>query len=169
MLDLWRESLPEIDDRLIAAKDAVQRGASFTDEQSAAWAAISRMAVRFSLADRVLISTPMWNFGLPYKLKHYIDLINQPRLTFRFDPAAGYVPLLKDRPTLAIVSSGGDFVTGSNRGRIDMATPLPARGAALHGRAQPRSCAARADGRRQTRRRRRIGRSGGWRRWPARF
>jgi FMN-dependent NADH-azoreductase len=122
-LDLWRETLPEVDERLIAAKDAVQRGLSFTEEQRAAWAVIERMAVRFSLADRVLISTPMWNFGLPYKLKHYIDLINQPRLTFRFDPAAGYIPLLKDRPTLAIVASSGDFVTGYNRGRVDLATP----------------------------------------------
>ena len=84
---------------------------------------IERMAVRLSLADRLLISTPMWNFGLPYKLKHYIDLINQPRLTFRFDPARGYLPLLKDRPTVVIMASGGDFVTGHNRGRTDMATP----------------------------------------------
>jgi FMN-dependent NADH-azoreductase len=122
-LDLWREGLPEFDAQMIAAKDAVLRGASFSDSERAAWAVIERMAVRFSLADRVLISTPMWNFGLPYKLKHYIDLINQPRLTFRFDPAVGYIPLLKDRPTVAIVASSGDFVTGYNRGRVDMATP----------------------------------------------
>jgi FMN-dependent NADH-azoreductase len=122
-LDLWRETLPEFDERMIAAKDAVQRGATFTEAERSDWAVIERMAVRFSLADRVLISTPMWNFGLPYKLKHYIDLINQPKLTFRFDPAVGYIPLLKDRPTVAIVASSGDFVTGYNRGRVDMATP----------------------------------------------
>lgn len=122
-LDLWREGLPEFNREMIAAKDAVLRGASFSAAEREAWAVIERMVVRFSLADRVLISTPMWNFGLPYKLKHYIDLINQPRLTFRFDPAVGYIPLLKDRPTLAIVASSGDFVTGYNRGRTDMATP----------------------------------------------
>jgi FMN-dependent NADH-azoreductase len=122
-LDLWREGLPEFNQDMLDAKDAVMRGAAFTSSQSAAWAIIERMAVRFSLADRVLIATPMWNFGLPYKLKHYIDLINQPRLTFRFDPATGYIPLLKDRPTIAIVASSGDFVTGMNRGRTDMATP----------------------------------------------
>jgi len=98
-------------------------GRDFTDVQRDAWASIGRMALRFSLADRLLISTPMWNFGLPYKLKHYIDLINQPRLTFRFEPARGYIPLLKDRPTVVIISSSGDFVTGMNRGRTDMATP----------------------------------------------
>jgi FMN-dependent NADH-azoreductase len=122
-LDLWREGLPEIDLEMLDAKDAVQRGASFRAKQQEAWSTLERMAVRFALAERVLISTPMWNFGLPYKLKQHIDLINQPRLTFRFDPAAGYVPLLKDRPTVAIVASSGDYVTGMNRGRIDMATP----------------------------------------------
>jgi FMN-dependent NADH-azoreductase len=44
-------------------------------------------------------------------------------LTFHFDPGRGYAPLLKDRPTVAIIASSGDFVTGANRGRIDMATP----------------------------------------------
>ena len=80
----------------------------------------------------------MWNFGIPYKLKQYIDLIVQPGLTFSFDPARGYSPLLKTRPTLVILASGGDFVTGMNRGRTDMATPIPARRAALHRAPRPR-------------------------------
>ncbi len=123
MLDLWREGLPEFNQDLLDAKDAVRRRAGFNSPQRDAWAIIEHMAVRFPLAERVLFFTPVWNFGLPYKLKHHIDLINQPRLTFRFDPTVGYILLLKDRPTLAIMASGGDFVTGMNRGRIDMATP----------------------------------------------
>jgi FMN-dependent NADH-azoreductase len=71
----------------------------------------------------VLISTPMWNFGIPYKLKQWIDVITQPGIAFRFDPARGYSPLFKDRPTVVIMASGSDFITGMNRGRIDMATP----------------------------------------------
>jgi FMN-dependent NADH-azoreductase len=123
VLDLWREGLPEFNGAMMEAKDAILAGRSFTDGQRDAFAVIERMAVRFSLADRVLISTPMWNFSIPYKLKHYIDLINQPSLTFRFEPSRGYIPLLKDRPTVVILASSGDFVTGMNRGRIDMATP----------------------------------------------
>lgn len=56
-------------------------------------------------------------------LKQWFDIIVQPGLTFQFDPATGYVPLLKDRPTIVILASGSDFVTGMNRGRTDMATP----------------------------------------------
>jgi FMN-dependent NADH-azoreductase len=98
-------------------------GKAFTDSQRDAFAVAERIAVRLALADRVLISTPMWNFSIPYKLKQWFDVIIQPGLTFRFDPATGYLPLLKDRPTLVIVASGGDFITGMNRGRVDMATP----------------------------------------------
>lgn len=75
-LDLWREDLPQVNQAMLEAKDAVVAGRDFTHEQRSAWAVVERMAVRFALADRLLISTPMWNFGLPYKLKHYIDLIN---------------------------------------------------------------------------------------------
>jgi FMN-dependent NADH-azoreductase len=121
--DLWRESLPEFDGAALEAKYARTAGRPFNDPQRDAFAVIERMVVRLALGDRVLISTPMWNFGIPYKLKQYFDLIVQPGLTFSFDPARGYSPLLKTKPTLVILASGGDFVTGMNRGRTDMATP----------------------------------------------
>ncbi len=122
-LDLAAEALPEFDGAALDAKYARTNGRAFNQPQRDAFAVIERMVVRLSLAERVLISTPMWNFGIPYKLKHYIDLIVQPGLTFGFDPSRGYSPLLKPRPTLVILASGGDFVTGMNRGRTDMATP----------------------------------------------
>jgi FMN-dependent NADH-azoreductase len=123
VVDLWREPLPEFEGYLLEAKYARIGGQSFTDSQHDAFAIAERLALRLSLADRVLISTPMWNFGIPYKLKQWLDVIIQPGLAFRFDPAQGYLPLLKDRPTIVILASGSDFVTGMNRGRIDMATP----------------------------------------------
>ncbi|MGH6701973.1 MAG: FMN-dependent NADH-azoreductase [Bradyrhizobium sp.] len=122
-LDLWRETLPDFEGAALEAKYARQTGRPFDDPQRNAFAVIERMVVRLAIADRVLISTPMWNFGIPYKLKHYIDLIVQPGLTFSFDPNSGYSPLLRNRPTLVILASGGDFVTGMNRGRTDQATP----------------------------------------------
>ncbi|MGY3451508.1 FMN-dependent NADH-azoreductase [Bradyrhizobium sp. USDA 4353] len=122
-MNLWREHLPEFEGEILQAKYARMGGRTFTDAQRAAFAVAERMAVRLDLAERVVISTPMWNFGIPYKLKHWLDIINQPGLTFRFDPVSGYLPLLKDRPTLVILSSGGDFSTGMSRGRTDLATP----------------------------------------------
>jgi FMN-dependent NADH-azoreductase len=122
-MNVWRDHLPEFEGYILEAKYARIGGRGFTDSQRDAFALAERMAVRFALAERVLISTPMWNFGIPYKLKHWIDVISQPGLTFRFDPARGYLPLVKDRPTVVILASGGDFATGMNRGRVDLATP----------------------------------------------
>jgi len=123
VMDLWREPLPEFRGDALEAKYARLGGRGFSDAQRDAFAMIERMATRLAQADRVLISTPMWNFAIPYKLKQWFDLIVQPGITFRFDPAQGYLPLLKDRPTIVILASGSDFVTGMNRGRIDMASP----------------------------------------------
>jgi FMN-dependent NADH-azoreductase len=123
VMDLWKDHLPDFDGSILEAKYARLGGRAFTDAQRDAFAVAERIAVRFALADRVLISTPMWNFGIPYKLKQWLDVIIQPGLAFRFDPAQGYLPLLKDRPTIVVLASGSDFVTGMNRGRIDMATP----------------------------------------------
>src|SRR6202030_4692976 len=117
------ETLPEFGGDALEAKYARQNGREFSDAQRDAFAELERMAMRFALADRVLISTPMWNFAIPYKLKQWFDLIVQPGLTFRFDPAQGYLPLLKNRPTVVILASGSDFMTGMKRGRIDKATP----------------------------------------------
>ena len=123
LLDLWRETMPELDSAALEAKYARLGGRSFSEAERDAFAVVERMALRLSLADRVLISSPMWNFGLPYKLKQWFDLIVQPGLTFSFAPAEGYRGLVKDRPTIVILASGSDFVTGMNRGRVDMATP----------------------------------------------
>ena len=123
VMNLWKDYLPEFEGYILEAKYSRLGGRAFTDSQRDAFAIAERIAVRLALADRLLISTPMWNFGIPYKLKQFFDVIIQPGLTFRFDPSQGYLPLLKDRPTLVIIASGSDFVTGMNRGRIDMATP----------------------------------------------
>ena len=123
VMDIWRERLPEFDGEALQAKYALLNNRALTTGERDAFAVVERMMVRFALAERVLISTPMWNFGIPYKLKQWFDLVVQPGLAFRFDPAIGYIPLIKDRPTMVIVASGADFVTGMNRGRPDMATP----------------------------------------------
>jgi FMN-dependent NADH-azoreductase len=122
-LDLWSESLPEFDGATISAKYARLAGREMDSAEGRAWRQISAMVERLRTADGVLIATPMWNFGIPYKLKHWIDLITQPGLTFSFHPETGYSPRLMPRPTLVILSSAGDYATGVSRGRPDLATP----------------------------------------------
>ncbi|MGO4736087.1 FMN-dependent NADH-azoreductase [Bosea sp. 2KB_26] len=122
-LDLWAAELPEFEGAMLAAKYARLARRDLNAPEQAAWRIIEGMIARLAGADLVLIATPMWNFGIPYKLKHWIDLVTQPGLSFSFDPATGYTPLLRSRPTLAILASAGNYSEGPSRGRPDLATP----------------------------------------------
>lgn len=75
------------------------------------WAGVMREVERLASADKVLLSAPMWNFSIPYPLKHYIDLICQPGLTFRVD-AQGYVGLVTGKPLQLVLASGGSYPAG---------------------------------------------------------
>lgn len=108
-LDLWHTSLPEFDGYTIDAKYQVLHGQGFDAEQEKAWKAVVRVCDEFKSADKYVISVPMWNFGVPYKLKHYIDIIAQPGQTFSFDPASGYSGLVTGKPAAVIYARGGAY------------------------------------------------------------
>lgn len=109
LLDLWNKQLPEFDSYTIDAKYQVLHGQSFDAQQAAAWQAVVDLCEEFKSADKYLISLPMWNFGIPYKLKHYIDLIAQPGQTFSFDPATGYSGLVTGKPLAVVYARGGAY------------------------------------------------------------
>ena len=61
---------------------------------------------RFAAADAYVFNIPMWNAGVPYALKQWIDIVTQPGWSFGFDPAAGYTGLMDGKHALAIHTSG---------------------------------------------------------------
>ena len=89
-LDLWATSLPRFDGATIEAKYAILQGQTHTPGQAQAWKAVVDVIEQFKSADKYLFSLPMWNFGVPYIVKHYIDVLIQPGLTFSYDPKSGY-------------------------------------------------------------------------------
>lgn len=115
-LDLWERRLPEFDGFTIDAKYAVLHGQDFTSEQQQSWQEIVNICEEFKSADKYVISLPMWNFGVPYKLKHYIDVIAQPGLTFSFDPSTGYSGLVTGKPVTVFYARGGAYKSEEERG-----------------------------------------------------
>ncbi|MCA9127845.1 MAG: NAD(P)H-dependent oxidoreductase [Planctomycetales bacterium] len=111
-LDLWKQALPEFDNYTIDAKYQVMHGQSFDELQQAAWDAVVAVCDHFKSADKYLISLPMWNFGIPYKLKHYLDIIAQPGQTFSFSPDTGYKGLVTGKPIAVIYARGGAYGSG---------------------------------------------------------
>ncbi len=81
-LDLSQHSLPEMGATLVSARMKVAAGEEPDERERAAWEAVKLEFHRFEASDFYLISMPLWNFGLPFALKHYIDLITQPGLAF---------------------------------------------------------------------------------------
>ena len=75
-IDLWQEILPTFDGNKANAKLAVITRQTHTHEQRTAWDEITAIADRFATADHYLLAVPMWNGGIPYRLKHYIDIIH---------------------------------------------------------------------------------------------
>jgi FMN-dependent NADH-azoreductase len=111
--DLWDGTLPEFGPAAAAAKMTIFGGGEPAGEQAAAWAAAGAVFARFDSYDRYLFSVPMWNAGVPYILKQFIDVISQPGMVFSFDPVEGYTGLLTGRKA-AILYTGA--VYGPGRG-----------------------------------------------------
>jgi FMN-dependent NADH-azoreductase len=83
LLDLWAADLPPFDGAVIDARYALIEGRDVPSHARADWARIEAMVAHFLSFDRWLFGVPMWNFGVPYRLKQYADCITQPGLAFR--------------------------------------------------------------------------------------
>lgn len=104
-LDVWNTPLPEFDGAALDAKYAGIQGQARTPEQAEAWDRIQALAARFIKADIIVFGVPMWNFGIPYKLKHLIDVVSQKDLLFSFDER-GLTGLLDGRKVVVIAARG---------------------------------------------------------------
>jgi len=105
-IDLSNADLPGFDGNKVAAKMNVIAGLNQNAAQQTAWDQIVGIANRFISADRYLFSVPMWNGGIPYRLKQYIDLIHQPGLLWGLDPKTGYFGLLRHKHATLVLTSG---------------------------------------------------------------
>ena len=108
-LNLWETDLPPMDGPAIEARYTSGCDQDLTPEQRASFGEISKWANQFKTASKYLFSLPMWNFSVPYRLKHYIDLITQPGLTFEFTPEHGYQGMVKGRTAAVIYARGGEY------------------------------------------------------------
>ncbi len=111
-IDLNNCDLPAFDGLALQAKYTILHGLAHSNEEKKAWQAVEKTIAEFTSADKVVISAPMWNFGIPYRLKHYIDVIVQPSYTFSYSPEKGYTGLVTGRPALLILARGGEYVAG---------------------------------------------------------
>jgi FMN-dependent NADH-azoreductase len=103
--DLWDGTLPEFGPAAAHAKMAVFAGADPMGEEASAWRAAGKAFEKFAAADEYLFSVPMWNAGIPYILKQFIDVVSQPGMVFGFDGERGYTGLVTGRKAAVVYTS----------------------------------------------------------------
>ncbi|MDO6420869.1 FMN-dependent NADH-azoreductase [Saccharophagus degradans] len=130
-IDTWKQNRPDDEyiyrDVGVNPPDFITQdwiGAVFTPEEQRTPVQKERLALSDKLiaevtaADIILISSPMYNYGMPAQLKAWFDQVVRINKTFDFDLSRGDFPLqpLLSGKTLIIVTSSGEF--GFEKGGI---------------------------------------------------
>lgn len=107
-INLFERKLPEMTGEKVDGKYELLLGRKLENKLSRAWRDVKACIEEFLSADVYLISSPMWNFSVPYVLKHYIDIIVQPGYLFKYTED-GPQGLLKNKKMVVVTSRGGDY------------------------------------------------------------
>lgn len=108
-LDLFKADLPFVAGSNIESKYMLMTGQSIDEAAQDSWRQIEKNIEQFLEADIYLLTVPMWNFGIPYVLKYYIDAIVQPGYLFRYLEDGTPEGLVKGKKMLCVTSRGGDY------------------------------------------------------------
>lgn len=108
--------LPAIDEVWLAANWTPEAERSYADQNVLALS--DQLISELKAADALLISTPIYNFGIPSTLKAWIDLIARAGITFNYTEN-GPKGLLEGKRAIIAIASGGtqvgsdiDFASG---------------------------------------------------------
>jgi len=121
-MNLFKKDLPFFDGLTVKAKYTILHGLKHTPEELAAWKKVEELIGEFKSADKYVLAVPMWNFGIPYRLKQYVDILVQPTYTFSFSPKEGYKGLVLGKPVFVAYSRGGAYEQGSAAEAFDLQT-----------------------------------------------
>jgi FMN-dependent NADH-azoreductase len=111
-LELFHTPLPPLDAAGVAALFLETASNGDRELVAARRAELDRIAAQFTVAETYVITSPMWNFTVPYPLKHYLDLVVQLERTFRFTEH-GPEGLLHGRRAVLLLSRGLSYSPGT--------------------------------------------------------
>lgn len=108
-LDLFSADLPAVAGANIKSKYALMTGQQLDEEARGSWQEIEKTIEGFLDADLYLLTVPMWNFGIPYALKYYIDAIVQPGYLFRYNERGEPEGLVQGKKMVVVTSRGAAY------------------------------------------------------------
>jgi FMN-dependent NADH-azoreductase len=122
-IDLFQHDLPAVAGDNIEAKYHLMIGGQLRPNLKISWGEIEKEIARFLSADMIVISSPMWNFGIPYALKYYIDTIVQPGYLFKYNEMGVPVGLVHGKKMVCVTTRGGDYSVGTPMNAYDFQEP----------------------------------------------
>ena len=103
--DVGRAPPPFVTEAWIAAVFSAEK----TPEQQALTRLSDALIAEVAAADLIVLTTPMYNYGMPAALKAWFDQVVRIHKTFTFDLARGdrpLAPILSGKPVVALTSCG---------------------------------------------------------------
>jgi FMN-dependent NADH-azoreductase len=115
--------LPVFDEWDIEAKFEMAYGEGKLDEVAAKrWDTLVRYTDQLHACDTLVVSTPMWNFSVPWMLKRWIDTVVQGRLTFEFADGQ-FKGLLAGRRAVILTTRDGAYGPNTLHAGLDFEVP----------------------------------------------
>lgn len=109
VIDLYNNDIPELDYELMDVIGKLRSGLSvesLSEQTQQRFLRYNQLTDQFVNADKYVFVTPMWNLGLPSRVKAYIDTFCVAGKTFRYTEK-GPQGLLQNKKCLHIHASGG--------------------------------------------------------------
>lgn len=77
--------------------------------QTGEWSGVLSEIDRLRSADKILLSAPMWNYSIPFRLKHWIDLVCQVGVTVLVNEKFEYIGQITGVPLQMVLASGSPY------------------------------------------------------------
>ncbi|WP_024442181.1 NAD(P)H-dependent oxidoreductase [Mycobacterium sp. UM_WGJ] len=105
------------------AKFAPLYGERRTPEQKQIWSGVLAEIDRVRSFDRLVVSSPMWNWHVPHALKAWIDVIVQPMASFTLNERGEHVGTLGEGKPLQLVLTRSSAYDGNRADLQDFQRP----------------------------------------------
>ncbi|CDQ45970.1 NAD(P)H-dependent oxidoreductase [Mycolicibacterium neoaurum] len=120
---VWDEDLLRFGHDAAVAKFAPLFGDTVTDRQQDIWQQVLDEIERVRSFDRLVISSPMWNWHIPHALKAWIDIIVQPVASFTLDAEGRHVGTLGDGKPVQLILTRSSAYDGRHPELHDFQRP----------------------------------------------
>lgn len=120
---VWADDVVTFGREAAFAKFAPLYGERQTPEQKQIWSQILAEIERVRAFDRLVVSSPMWNWHVPHALKAWIDVIVQPIASFTLNERGEHVGTLGQGKPLQLILTRSSAYDGDRPDLQDFQRP----------------------------------------------